>query len=235
MKNPAELIQSALKQGRKVLFEHEAKALARAVGLVVPRSEVITSNDETGLLEAAEKLGFPLALKAVSPQILHKTEAGAVALDIKDKIALFAAVKQIRGAIATRMPGAMIEFFLLEKMMPPGLELLVGGLRDEQFGPCVAFGLGGIWVEAFKDAVFGISPMTRDEMLDMMNETKAGMLLKEFRGNQPLDREAALAAISAVSTLMTDFPEISEIDINPLRLYPKGAAALDVRVILTKP
>ena len=235
MKNPSDIIQYALKQGRAALFEHEAKGLARAAGIVVPRSEVVEAQDETGLLDAAERLGFPLALKAVSPQILHKTEAGAVALDIKDKATLIAAVKQIRDSVAARARGAVIQFFLLEKMMPPGLELLVGGLRDGQFGPAVAFGLGGVWVEALEDAVFGILPMSRQEMTGMMAETKAGIFLKGFRNSPPLDQDAVLSVIDAVGKLLTDHPAIKEIEINPLRAYPGSAAALDVRVILAAP
>ncbi len=232
MKTQTEIIQTALKENRTALYEHEAKELASAMGIIIPKYEIVAAQDESGLLSAAERLGFPLALKAVSPDILHKTEAGAVMLDIKDKAALAAALKHMKNTISVRMPGAAIRSFLIEKMMPQGLELLIGGLRDEQFGPAIAFGLGGIWVEALKDAVFGILPMTRQELLDMIAETRAGTFLKGFRGSPPLDEEAVFSAINAVSKLMTEHPEIKEIDVNPLRLYNKGAAALDVRIVL---
>jgi len=138
----------------------------------------------------------------------------------------------MQNMIAVRSPGAVIRFFLLEKMMPAGLELLIGGLRDKQFGPTVAFGLGGVWVEALQDAVFGILPMTRQEQLAMIAETKAGAFLQGFRGNPPLDLEAALSAINAVSSLLTSHPEIIEVDLNPVRLYTRGAVALDARIVL---
>jgi acetyl-CoA synthetase (ADP-forming) len=233
MKAPAEIIQTALNEGRKTLLEHEAKMLAHSVGIIVPRSEIVDARDSKALLAAAGKLGYPLALKAVSAQVLHKTDAGAVMLDIKDKTALESALKRIKEAVALKVPGAVIRYFLIEKMMPPGLELLIGGLRDAQFGPSVSFGLGGVWVEALRDAVFGILPLTHEEMTDMISQTKAGMFLKGFRGNPVLDEEAVHLIIGNLTKLLNDVPVIKEIDLNPVRVYAKGAAALDVRVILS--
>lgn len=233
MNTPAGIIQTALKEGRKALFEHEAKALAHAVGIIVPRSEVVDAGHEKEVLAAGRKLGFPLALKAESAGILHKTDAGAIVLDINNETELGAALKQIISNVSRRAPGAIVRSFLLEKMLPPGLELLIGGLRDEQFGPAVAFGLGGVWVEALKDAVFGILPLSHEETVDMISRTQAGVLLRGFRGSPALDEEAVHLIITNLTRILTDFPEIKEIDMNPVRVYAKGAAALDVRVILT--
>ncbi len=232
MAAPSQIIQTALKEGRKALFEHEAKDLAHSVGIIVPKSVVVSPLSEQDILAAGEKLGFPVALKAVSAEVLHKTEAGAVILDIKDKTALAGAVKYMMTAVPAKVPGARINSFLIEKMMPAGLEVLVGGLRDSQFGSAVSFGLGGVWVEAFRDAAFGILPMTHEEMRDMIAETRASMFLKGFRGTPPLDEEAVHLVIANLSRLLTDHPEIREIDMNPVRVYSRGAAALDVRVIL---
>jgi len=232
MKTSSEIIQTALKEGRKTLFEHEAKALAHSVGIIVPRSEVVDATDEKAFLVAAEKLGYPLALKAVSAEVLHKSDAGAVMLDIKDKTALAAALRRMKETIAIKVPGADIRYFLIEKMMPPGLELLIGGLRDGQFGPSVSFGLGGVWVEALRDAVFGILPLTHEETRDMISRTRAGMFLKGFRGSPALDEEAVHLIIGNLTKLLVDVPEIKEIDLNPVRVYEKGAAVLDARVIL---
>ncbi len=232
MKTPDEIIQAALKEGRKALFEHEAKELARSVGIVVPKYELAGFGDESALFVAAEKIGYPVAVKAVSPDLLHKTEAGAVMLDIKNQVALGAAVKQIGANVSQRAPGATIRHFLVEKMMPAGPELLIGGLRDEQFGPAIAFGLGGIWTGTLRDAVFGILPLTREEMLDMIGRTKAGMFFQGIRGIAPLDREIVLAVMTAVGKLMTEHRDIREIDLNPLRVYARGAAALDVRIVI---
>ena len=232
MKTSSEIIQTALNEGRKTLFEHEAKMLAHSVGIIVPRSEVVDARDEKALLAAAEKLGYPLAIKAVSVEVLHKSDAGAVMLDIKDRTELASALRRMKETVAIKVPGADIWYFLIEKMMPPGLELLIGGLRDEQFGPSVAFGLGGVWVEALRDAVFGILPLTHEETRDMISRTRAGMFLKGFRGSPALDEEAVHLIIGNLTKLLTDFPGIKEIDLNPVRVYAKGAAVLDVRVIL---
>ena len=232
MTTPHDIIHSALSEGRKALFEHEAKELARSAGIIVPRFVLADAADQKAILAAGDTLGFPVALKAVSPDILHKTEAGAVMLNILTSAGLASSILTMKNMIASRAPEAKIRSFLVEKMMPMGLELLIGGLRDEQFGPSVAFGLGGVWVEALKDAVFGILPMTREEQLGMIAETRAGMFLKGFRGSPALDQEAALSAITAVSKLLSDYPEIKELDLNPVRVYARGAVALDVRVVL---
>ena len=232
MKTPKEIIQSALHEGRKALFEHEGKELASSVGIIVPRHVLVDPSDQKAIVAAGEKLGFPVVLKAVSPDILHKTDAGAVMLNIATSAALSASITTMKNMIASRAPGSAIRYFLIEKMMPAGLELLIGGLRDDQFGPSVAFGLGGVWVEALQDAVFGILPLTHEEASDMIAETRAGMFLKGFRGNPALDEEAVHLIINNLSRLLTDHPEIKEIDLNPVRVFARGAAALDVRVIL---
>jgi len=232
MMTPHNIIQAALQEGRTALFEHEAKELARSAGIVVPRYVLVDPADQQAAVAAAEQIGFPVVLKAVSPDILHKTDAGAVMLNITTSAGLSASITAMKNMIKSRAPGATIRSFLIEKMMPAGLELLIGGLRDAQFGPSVAFGLGGVWVEALKDAVFGILPLTHEEMLDMIAETRAGMFLKGFRNTPPLDEEAVHLIITNLSRLLTDNPGIKEIDMNPVRVYPRGAAALDVRVIL---
>ena len=232
MNTPAEIIRSALQEGRKTLFEHEAKELARSMGIIVPRHVLVGPSDQKAIVAAGETLGFPVVLKAVSPHILHKTDAGAVMLNITNSAGLSASIMTMKNMIAARVPGAVVRWFLIEKMMPQGLELAIGGLRDEQFGPSIAFGLGGVWVEALKDAAFGILPMTHREMLDMIAQTRAGMFLKGFRGSPALDQEAALSIINALSRLMTDHHEIKEVDLNPVRIYARSAAALHVRVIL---
>jgi acetyl-CoA synthetase (ADP-forming) len=232
MKTPTEIIQSAIAEGRKVLFEHEAKELARSVGIVVPKYVLADAADPKAVVAAGESLGFPVVLKAVSPGILHKTEAGAVMLNITSSAMLAASVTAMKNMIAVRAPGAVIRSFLVEKLMPQGLELLIGGLRDEQFGPSVAFGLGGIWVEAFKDAVFGILPLSHEETVDMISQTRAGMFLRGFRGSPALDEEAVHLIITNLSKLLDDHPGIREIDMNPVRVYARGASALDVRIIL---
>jgi len=198
----------------------------------VPRYELVDPADRDAVVAAGEKLGFPVVLKAVSPQIVHKTDAGAVMLNITTSAGLSSSLLVMKNMIASRVSGAEMRHVLVEKMMPAGLELLIGGLRDPQFGPSIAFGLGGIWVEALKDAVFGILPLTHEDMLDMIAQTKAGIFLKGFRNSPALDEEAVHLIITNLSKLMTEHQAIKEIDLNPVRIYARGAAALDVRVIL---
>ncbi len=232
MTTPRDIIQMTLKEGRKALFEHEAKELARSAGIIVPRFVLVDPQDQKAIVAAGESLGFPVVLKAVSAEILHKTDAGAVILNITNSAGLAASITTMKNMIAVRSPAAVIRSFIIEKMMPQGLELLIGGLRDKQFGPSLSFGLGGVWVEALRDTVFGILPMTRDEMIDMIGETRASMFLRGFRGSPPLDQEAVLGVLNAIAKLLADYPEIKEIDVNPVRVYARSAVALDVRIIL---
>ena len=232
MKTSSDIIHAAIKEGRKALFEHEAKTLVREYGIIVPRHVLVDAHDQKAVAAAGASLGFPVVLKAVSPDVLHKTEAGAVMLNITTEAGLAASVTTMKNMVAARAPGAVIRSFLIEKMMPQGLELLIGGLRDPQFGPCVSFGLGGVWVEALKDAVFGILPLSHEEMNDMIGQTRAGLFLKGFRGSPGLDEEAVHLIIANLSKLLTDHPEIKEIDLNPVRVYTRSAAALDVRIVL---
>jgi len=232
MTTPQDIIETALKEGRKTLFEHEAKDLVRSVGILVPRYVLVDPIDSKTIVEAGEKLGFPVVLKAVSPHIHHKTDVGAVMLNIATATGLAASIRTMKKMIATRASGAVIRSFLIEKMMPQGLELLIGGMRDEQFGPAVAFGLGGVWVEALKDAVFGILPLTHDEITDMISQTRAGMFLKGFRGSPALDEEAVHLIIANLSKLLFDHPQIKEVDLNPVCIYARGAVALDARIVL---
>jgi acetate---CoA ligase (ADP-forming) subunit beta len=232
MTSPRDIIQTAIKEGRKTLYEHEAKALAHSAGIIVPRHVIADPVEPKAVIAAGEKLGFPVVLKAVSPDIVHKTEAGAVIVNITSSAALSMAIESMQHNVASYVPGASIRYFLIEKMLPLGLEVLVGGLRDSQFGPSISFGLGGIWVEAIKDVAFGILPMTHEEMAAMIAQTRAGTFLKGFRGNPALDEEAVHLIITNLARLLNDHPEIKELDLNPVRVYEHGAAALDVRVIL---
>lgn len=232
MTSANDIIAAARREGRIALYEYEAKSLVREAGIIVPKSEVVAFGNDAGLQQAGERLGYPLALKAVSRDFVHKSEAGALLLDIKDAAGLKIAAHQIAQTVKARQPEARIQNLFLERMMPPGLELLIGGLRDEQFGPTVSFGLGGVWVEALRDVVFGVLPLSRADILAMINETRAGMFIQGYRGGTPLDQDALIAAVDAIGALLTGHDDIKEIEINPLRLYPKGAAALDARVIL---
>ena len=191
--------------------------------------------DEAAAGQIADEIGYPVVIKIVSPQILHKSDQGGIALNLQDRQAVEGAVTAMRTRIHNNMPQAEIEGFLVEKMAPDGMEVIVGMRRDPAFGPLMMFGFGGVMVELFKDVGFGIAPLNPVQAREMINQTKARQLLSGFRGGLVYDLDAVLDAIGRLSVLALDFPQISEIEINPLLVLPagEGAKVLDARMILS--
>jgi acetyltransferase len=183
---------------------------------------------------AAERLGFPVALKIVSPDITHKTEVGGVMLGLHDGRAVSEAAASILGRVAIERPQAVIQGLLVEAMAPAGKELLLGGVRDAQFGPLVMVGLGGIYVEIFGDTAARLAPVSAPEALTMLDELKVAPLLRGTRGEPAVDRHALAGIIDRFSQLLTDLPELAEIEINPLMVGPDGAVAVDARARLDR-
>jgi acetyl coenzyme A synthetase (ADP forming)-like protein len=181
---------------------------------------------------AAESIGFPVALKIVSPDITHKTEAGGVVLGLRDARAVREAAARVLARVAVTPPTAVIHGILVEPMAPAGKEILVGGVRDAQFGPLVMVGFGGIYVEIFADTAARLAPVSPDDALVMLDELKVAPLLRGVRGEPPVDRAAVAAIISRFAQLLVDLPEIEEIEINPLMAGPDGAVAVDARARL---
>ena len=182
----------------------------------------------------ADDVGFPVVLKVVSPQILHKSDAGGIALNLANPEELRIAMETMRGQIIRVVPDADIQGFLVQKMAPKGLEVIVGMKRDPTFGPLMMFGLGGIYVELFKDVGFGVAPLTVDQANEVVFSTKAGQLLLGYRGGLEYDLDAVIEVIGRLSQLALDHPQISEVEINPLLVQPQGEGAmvLDARMIL---
>jgi acetyl coenzyme A synthetase (ADP forming)-like protein len=191
----------------------------------------------TGAAEAAavaEEIGFPVALKIVSPDITHKTEVGGVALGLRDARAVREAAETMLPRVALERPAAAIRGLLVEAMAAAGKELLLGGVRDDQFGPMVMVGLGGIYVEVFADTAARLAPVSSAEALVMLDELRMAPLLRGTRGEPPVDREKVAAVVGRFSQLMVDLPEIGEIEINPLTVGPSGAVAVDARARLNR-
>lgn len=224
------IIRAARFAGRSSLLEPEAKALVVALGIAVPKGVLAGSVDE--ITQGAAGLTPPLVLKVVSPDILHKTEAGGVITGIQSLDAAAEAVKTMGKALADRMPNARVHDYLLEEMARPGVEVIVGCFRDPQFGPVVMFGTGGVMVELMKDVSFRIAPVSRDEALEMIREVKGYPLLSGFRGRKPVDLEPLAAALVGLSEAMMELEEIAEMEINPLLVHEKGVTAVDARVVL---
>lgn len=228
------LISMARAQNRNFLSEADGKSLLNDYGVRTPLSLVV--DDAAKAKEALAGKSGPFVVKVVSPDILHKSDAGGVALDLRDADAVAAAIADMsrKEAIAA----ARVEGWLIEEMVQPGLELVVGGLRDAQFGPMVMVGIGGIFVEIIQDAVFRLCPITRTEALDMLASLKGAALLTGARGRQAVDIDAIVAAmlrIGGEDGLLTQRDDILELDINPLIASPSDAVAVDARVILTDP
>lgn len=218
---------------RTTIGDSEARDILQAYGLHIPRSEIASSPERA--IEIASQIGYPVVLKIASPDILHKTDVGGVKVGLQNAEAVRDAFELMVYRAQRYIPEARIWGCLVQEMAPAGgLEVLVGMNRDPQFGPLVTFGLGGIYVEILKDVTFRIAPFSREEAEAMIGEIRAHALLDGVRGKPPMDKEAILDTIMRIGQLVQDFPEIAELDINPLMVYPhgQGAIAIDMRLVL---
>jgi acetyltransferase len=217
--------------GCKTLGEAQTRPLLAAYGLPLIPGEVVSSSAEA--VRAARRLGYPVVLKIVSSDLLHKSEAGGIRLNLGNDQAVQTAYEEMLSSIRESHPEARLEGVLVEKMAPRGYELIVGMRRDPAFGPLVMFGLGGIYVELFGDVAFRIAPMTRQDAFEMIYQTKAGKLLSGLRGQPPADMDAVVDCLLRLGQLALDFPQIEEIEMNPLLVFERGqgAIALDARAI----
>ncbi|MGV7975819.1 MAG: acetate--CoA ligase family protein [Anaerolineaceae bacterium] len=218
--------------GKAALGEFETRDLLEAYG--IPNVPGGLAENAQQAVEIAENVGFPVALKIVAEGVLHKSDAGGIILNLGDKVSVSAGFKQLLSRIRAQFPEASINGAMVEKMAPKGLEVIVGMRRDPTFGPMMMFGMGGTLVEQLKDISFRVAPLSEEDINEMVDSTIAGKLLKGVRGSSRADIEAVQAVIAALSQLALDFPEIEEIEINPLVVYPQGqgALALDSRTVL---
>ena len=211
------------------LTEEEASALLKKYG--IPAVEGEAAGNEEEAVKAAEKLGYPVVLKIVSPDILHKTDAGGVLLGIEDEEGVRKGYRAVVENAEKYKPEARIEGVLIQKQAPKGREVIVGAVQDPQFEGVVMFGLGGVFVEVLKDVSFRIAPIDEEEALSMIEEIKGYPLLTGFRGEEKADIRAIARVISAVSRMIMEERSIKEMDINPLLVYPRGALAVDARIV----
>jgi len=224
------LVITALTAGRHALFEPEAKALVSAWGIQVPKSVLIKGLEDVA--RKSKEITPPLVLKVVSQDILHKREFGGVITGINDDEEASIALSAMKKTLAEKAPKARIAGFLLEETVPTGIELIIGGLMDPQFGPAVMFGTGGFAVELVADVSFRLAPLSREEVFDMMREVKSYPLLTGFRDSKPVNLEKLASAVMKLSDILLEIEAIKEIEINPLLVYEEGAVAVDARVVL---
>ncbi|HDI52942.1 MAG TPA: acetyl-CoA synthetase [Candidatus Bathyarchaeota archaeon] len=230
MREAEEIISKAREEGRSFLLEPEAKRLCALYGLPVTRFEVAKSEDEA--VEAARRIGFPIVLKVVSPQVLHKSDVGGVILNLRDEEGVREAYRRIHENVKAKVPGAVIEGIIVQEMAPSSTEVIVGAIKDPTFGPTIMFGLGGIFVEILRDVSFRLVPIERVDAEEMIGEIKAYRILEGARGMPKADKEALIEILLKTSEMLMDIPEIKELDLNPIMVYEKGAKIVDARVIL---
>jgi acetyl coenzyme A synthetase (ADP forming)-like protein len=228
----AQKIRDALKEGRYQFAEDDSRRILSCYGFSFPRKRLVTSAAEAA--RAASAIGFPVVMKISSPDILHKTDVGGVKTGVRSAREAKEAFAEITMNAKRFMPSAFINGITVYETVRPGREVIVGATYDRTFGHMVMFGLGGIYVEVLKDVSFRIIPVTPDDAYEMVREIRAFPLLKGTRGERPADTDAIVESILKVSCLVRDFPEIQDIDINPLVALEKGATALDARIILSK-
>src|SRR5215468_7774531 len=224
------LLDQAKAASRSALTAPEAKGLCEAYGIAIPKEGLATNAAEAARLAAS--IGFPVVMKIVSPQILHKTEAGGVVVGVKSAAEAEQAFADIVANARRYDARATIDGVQVQQMLSGGQEVIIGAVTDPAFGKLVAFGLGGVLVEVLKDITFRLAPASREEALSMLDGIAAAEILKGVRGQPGVDREALAAMIVNVSQLVSDFPEISELDLNPVFATAQGATAADVRVVL---
>ncbi|RTZ99550.1 MAG: acyl-CoA synthetase, partial [Deltaproteobacteria bacterium] len=226
------IIQAVQKEGRNALLEHEAGELLVAHGLPVFAGPLCETADAA--VTAAERIDGPVAMKIVSPDILHKSDAGGVRLNLTTVESVRRAFGEILASAKKYDRRADIRGVIVSPMAEPGMEIIIGTKIDDQFGPIIMFGLGGILVEVLKDVSFRVLPLTPEGAEAMMGEIKARAILDGVRGNPPVDKKAIQRVLVKVSEIIEAYPEICEMDLNPMIVYEKGLRIVDVRIILGK-
>ncbi len=211
-------------------MEPEAKAVCLEYGIPVTKFRVAKNAEEA--IRFARETGYPVVLKIISPDIVHKFDVGGVILNLESAEEVRDAYKRILQNVKSQKPNAEITGILIQEMAPPSTEIIVGATKDPQFGPAVMFGLGGIFVEVLKDVSFRIAPITKTDAEEMINEVKGYPILGGYRGQPPADINVIVEILLKTSKLVTDHPEIKELDLNPILVYEKGAKTVDARIIL---
>ncbi len=222
------IILEALDKGQKSLSEHSSKRLMAKYGIPTIPEKLAGSADEA--VRAAAEVSYPVVLKAEGPEIAHKTERKLVALDLRDE----AEVREAYDAIVANLGDTAYDGMLVQKMVRGERELVIGLVRDPQFGPCVMFGLGGIFTEVLKDTAFRVAPITEDDALQMMEDIRAKAILGPVRGMKPANKELLAKSLVALGKIGIEQEAVAEIDVNPLIIASDGEpVAVDALVVLT--
>jgi len=227
--NISELLKNKIESNQTVLTEFESKNLLKEIGIPIPEQELATTKEET--LTAAKKIGFPVVLKLMAEDIIHKSDTGAVKLNIKNEDEIAQAYDELM-----KIPSQSEKSISVQKMADePITELIIGMTTDAQFGPALMFGIGGILVELLEDVSFRIAPITEYDAREQIHEIKGFPILDGYRGKPKADIDAIVNTLLTISDLVTKYEEINEMDLNPVFIYEKGLICVDARIILKKP
>ena len=225
-----EIFKKAKDDGRKFLLEYEAKTVCKEYGIPVTELKIAKTAEEAA--EYSEEIGYPTVLKIISPDVIHKVDVGGVILNVGNSKDAKKAYNKIVENVKKNKPDAKIEGILVQEMAPSATEVIVGAIKDPQFGPTLMFGLGGTFVEIMKDVSFRIAPIKEDDARQMISEVKAYPILLGYRGQPPRDIDTIVKIILNTSRMVMEHQDIKELDLNPVIVYEKGAKTVDARIIL---
>ncbi|MYH67286.1 MAG: acetyl-CoA synthetase [Dehalococcoidia bacterium] len=228
----AETVSSARAENRTLLSEVEAKAALGDSGVPVTATTLAQTREEAAA--QAEAMGYPVALKVVSPNVAHKSDVGGVVLGLESHNDVAEGYDEIIRSVQAAQPSAVIEGVSVQEMASPGVEVIVGMTTDPQFGPVMMFGLGGIMVEVLGDVAFRLAPLGEGDARDMIDEIQGRQVLDGVRGQPPVDIAAIEAMLDRVSEFAAARPEVAELDLNPVIASPEGAIAVDARIVLAE-
>ena len=224
------IVENATRQGRTLLTETESKQILQDIGIATALGQLVTSEDDAA--RVAAEIGFPVVLKVSSHDIVHKSDVGGVALQLRSAEDVRQAYQRIHHDVAAKAPAANIDGITVQPMARPGVEVIIGMSKDATFGPVLMFGMGGVLVEILKDVAFRIVPLSPRDAEDMLHDIKGFPLLQGYRGAAPANLQALSAILLTLSDFVAATPAIKEIDLNPVYAYDDSALAVDARIIL---
>jgi len=220
------------KEGRSILTEFESKKILKQAGIPVVETKLAKTQKEA--VSLSQKMGFPVALKIASPDVIHKSDSGGVKLSVNSVAEVKKSYDEILKKVRKQYPDAVVHGVSVQKMFQPGTEVIIGTSKDPQFGPVIMFGLGGIFVELLKDVSFRVIPVERRDAQEMIKEIKGYPLLQGYRGKEPANLSALVEIILKISKLIEENPQIKELELNPVLAYQNKAVAVDARIILER-
>jgi len=226
-----EILKRTYSENKKFLMEQESKKIINSYNIPTTREKTV--NNLHDAVKFSREIGFPVVLKISSPNVIHKSDIGGVITGIQNPQEVKKAYIKITSNLRNKSDSFKLRGILVQEMVPEGYEVIIGATRDKQFGPVVMFGLGGVFVEVLNDVSFRIVPFSSEEALEMIKETKAFKVLKGFRDRKTVDMKVLAKILTQTGNIMIDFPEINEIDINPLIINEKNMVAVDARIILS--